>query len=83
MAQWKCKEAKNSYEKRNKEAFKEATNQLVEESNTEPVKEMLACLNEKHMLRGDGENKRIFDAILPVAQHVERVQDEDKQVRLL
>ena len=56
-AQLKRKEAKNRYEKQYKAAFKEATNQVAEETNTEPVKEMLARLNKKHKLTGDGEKK--------------------------
>jgi hypothetical protein len=47
------KQEKESYKKRYNAAFKEATNQLAEEVNTEPVKEMLERLNDKHELKGD------------------------------
>ncbi len=45
-AQLQQKEANDSYKQHYKAVFKEATNQLAEESNTELVKEMLACLND-------------------------------------
>ena len=47
------KQEKESYKKRYKAAIKEATNQLAKEVNTEPVKEMLERLNNKHELKGD------------------------------